>query len=61
MAAKVESWQTGFANDLREPILIIRTTDGVEHVFMMPGPTAAEMAQGLLAEAERAHPQGKPS
>lgn len=46
----VESWRCAQEPLLREPIIILRTTDGRELEFMLPPSAAAQLGAALIKE-----------
>jgi hypothetical protein len=52
----LKSWQTGFNNQNREPILILELHSGRRLMIQMPAQTARELGRSLQTEGERAAP-----
>jgi hypothetical protein len=57
----VESWRCTRDRDLQEPILVVRTLDGEELQFMMPGRAAEAMGLALIEQGRQALPSAPPN
>jgi hypothetical protein len=54
----IENWQCTQDGRLREPLLLIRTTEGRELAFMLPAIAAEQLGLALLAQARQTAPTG---